>query len=255
MGIRRPRLQEPSFNIFLLCVTAERDPFVRDVVENLERRGYSVLLPELGWMDSGQRAATVDQAVSRTWLSAAIVDPTFLSTAWVPSELEALEQVEVRVRRGITSSALPTMDAPAPMAFDAFEGASFIASKLARACGQPRGSAVPPSATVRLCWRCGTSDLNRGSATLRSRQCAGCADQAWRDRESLFDPDPLGMGMLHSFACARCKNPFESPVRFRNRDVKQHDGGALEIAGVACPCGGKVFDSIWTGGSMYEDEY
>src|SRR3954469_5924323 len=105
MAIRLPNLTERAFDIFLLCLLKDRSSFVRDVVVELSQRGYTVFLPELCEADSGQRATSVCHGVSRARLSAAIVGPAFLRTAWTAPEVNALERVEAHVR-GLASADL-----------------------------------------------------------------------------------------------------------------------------------------------------
>jgi hypothetical protein len=100
MAISLTNCEQLSFDIFLICLGEEREPFVRDVLLNLEQRGYAVFLPKLSGMDSEQRPTTVSFGISRSRLNAAIVGPTFLGTVWSASETKALEQVEVQVRYG-----------------------------------------------------------------------------------------------------------------------------------------------------------
>lgn len=255
MAISLTNREQLSFDVFLICLGEEREPFVRGVLLNLEQRGYGVFLPELSGMDSEQRAATVSSGISRSRLNAAIVGPTFLGTVWSASETKALEQVEVQVRHGIGSPESTMTDASAVMVFDACDGVSFIASKIARACGQPRHGAVPWSPNVTLCWRCGTSDLSRGSRMVYARECAACADKSWLDPESPYDPDPFGMGLVPSIHCCRCSAELDSHIRFRNRDVIDRDEQGMKIQGVACACGGQRFTVAWSGGSSQEDEW
>lgn len=248
MAIRLVNRGERLFDVLLLCMG--RDAFVRDVAANLEQRGYVVFVGECQTLDGVQRAAKLSYAISRSGLSAAFVGPQFLKTAWTASELEEFEQVEVRILRGAARADLG-MISPATMVFDSSEGVAVIASKLSRSCGQPGSVALPPSAAS-LCWRCGTLDTN-GYQTARARACARCADEEWRgDPESLYDPDPLGMGLIPSIDCTQCRAPLDPSIRFRNRDVTG-DGGAMKIQGIACTCGCQQFAITWSGGSSAEE--
>jgi hypothetical protein len=255
MAIRRPNLAARTFDIFLLCLLRDRSSFVRDVVLELSQRGYTVFLPKLCEVDSDQRATSLCHGVSRARLSAAIVGPAFLRTAWTTPEVNALEQVEVHVR-SVASADRGATDVPAVMVFDACGGVTFIASKLARACGHPGGIESSPSSTPTICWRCGTADLSRGSRALRWCECAGCADHAWRDPdpESPYDPDPLSMGLVPSIGCLGCGTRMAPHITYRNRDVTD-PGGAMKIRGVACACGCDQFAVTWSGGSSYEEDW
>lgn len=247
MAIRLSSLASASVDIFLLCLIDDRTEFVRDVVSNLEQRGYTVSCP---WLWDDERSTSIGLGVAGARLSAAIIGSAFLTEEWSASEMVALERVEVRVRHGIASHSA-TPDNPALMVFDASDGAAVIASKIARACGYPRAGASF-AMRPKVCWRCGTSDLSRGSDMLTSAQCAMCANE-YSDPEACYDPDPLGMGLVPSIQCCSCGTELDPSFRFRNRDVSKIDQG-MKIEGVACVCGGSQFTVEWSGGSMCDDD-
>jgi len=251
MAIRVVNSRPPLFDVLLLC--RARDQFINDVVASLIARGYVLFVGECDTLEGVERAERVNFCISRARLSAAIVGPEFLSTAWTASEISKFEQVEVRVLHGVTCADLGTKAGPSIMVFDSSDGAACIASNLARACGIPGNVALPsPGAT--LCWRCGTSDLSRASTMVRARECPGCANDAWRDPERPYDPDPLGMGLVPSINCCGCGAELDARIRFRNRDVT-YPGGVMKIQGVACPCGGEQFTTTWSGGCSPEEEW
>jgi hypothetical protein len=249
MAIRLSNLEARLFDAFVLCLPNDRDAFVHDAVFNLEQRGYVVFFPELCEVDRRQRSASISRGLSASRVSIIIVGAAFASQAWGVAEAKELDRAEMRVHHGVNALDLGSADAAAFMMFDSSSDHTFIASKIARACGRPR--AEKALSNPKFCWRCGTSDLSRGSFSLRWSQCASCADQAHLDPEAPFDLDPLGLGqgLSPSIRCCGCGSKLDSHIRVRNRDVA-FTGSIMNINGVACGCGQQEFTVSWSGGSV-----
>ncbi|HEX2673473.1 MAG TPA: hypothetical protein VHM25_21475 [Polyangiaceae bacterium] len=67
-----------------------------------------------------------------------------------------------------------------------------------------------------------------------------------------FDPDPLGMGLLHALTCVGCGRDRDDLVNLEDSDVLRQPEG-LEVMGRPCACGARFMRVRWFGGNPYTD--
>ncbi len=84
-----------EYNLFICHASEDKDPFVRPLVEALQKRGFKVWFDELTLTVGASLRRSIDQGLSHCRHGVVVISPAFLEKEWPQRELDGLVAREV----------------------------------------------------------------------------------------------------------------------------------------------------------------